>query len=480
MEDVAALLARLTGAAPIETHISRVFVGRHAAYKQRKPVRLAFLDFSAAADRRRYAEREVALNAPHAPGLYRGVRAVTRGADGRLAVDGAGETIDWVVEMAPLPADAFLDHVAASGGLDGAMLDAIADAVAAMHAAAPRAPSWDLAAIAEGNAVAARQAGLDPGRVATWRQASLAAIATHAGLLAARAAAGHVRRCHGDLHLANLVLLDGRPVPFDALEFDEALATIDTGYDLAFLLMDCEHRLDRAAANRVLNRYVARTGDAGLVGLLPVWLAQRAMIRAHVEAKRGRAAEAATYLAAAEAYLAPPPPLLVAVGGLAGTGKSTLARALAPGLGAAPGALVLRSDEIRKRVAGVPPETRLPPGAYTRAGSAAVYAALTEAARAAIEGGHAVIADAVFLAEAERTAIEATAGAARFVGLWLEVPEALAEARLSARTNDASDADAGVRRAMAAHGSGAVGWRRLDASDAAAVLAAARAACLGA
>lgn len=476
-DPVSAFLAGLTGAPPIETHISRVFVGPRAAFKQRKPVRLSFLDFTGLDDRRRYAEREMALNAPHAPGLYRGVRAVTRAADGTLALDGAGEAIDFVVEMAPLPAGAFLDHVAARGGIDGAMLDAIADAVAAMHGSAPRAEGRGIAAIAEGSAIAAREAGLDAARIAAWRAASLAAIAAQAPTLSARAAAGRVRRCHGDLHLANLVLLDGRPVPFDALEFDEALASIDTGYDLAFLLMDAEHRLGRAAANRVLNRYVARTGDAGLVALLPLWLSQRAMIRAHVEAKRGAGAEAATYLDAAEAYLAPPPPLLVAIGGLSGTGKSTLARALAPGLGAAPGALVLRSDEIRKRLAGVAPETRLPASAYTRAASASVYVAMAAMARAAIDAGHAVIADAVFLAAEEREAIAAAAGGARFVGLWLDLPDALAEARLAARVADASDADAAVRRAMAVHDPGPIAWARLDASDAPALLARARAAC---
>ncbi len=181
----------------------------------------------------------------------------------------------------------------------------------------------------------------------------------------ARAAAGFVRRCHGDLHLGNLCLWRGRPVLFDALEFDEALATIDVAYDLAFLLMDLEHRLDRAAANRVLNRYVARTGDADLVGGLPAFLSMRAMVRAHVEARSGHADRVDAYLADASAVSEPAAPVVIAIGGLPGTGKSTLARALAPALGAAPGALVLRSDEIRKRQHGVQPEQRLPQSAYT-------------------------------------------------------------------------------------------------------------------
>src|ERR1700759_927715 len=117
--------------------------------------------------------------------------------------------------------------------------------------------------------------------------------------LTGRSGAGYVRRCHGDLHLGNLCLWEGKPVPFDALEFDEALATIDVAYDLAFLLMDLEHRVDRAAANRVLNRYVARTGDATLVGGLPVFLSLRAMVRAHVEARSGHPDQVGAYLEAA-------------------------------------------------------------------------------------------------------------------------------------------------------------------------------------
>jgi hypothetical protein len=162
-----------------------------------------------------------------------------------------------------------------------------------------------------------------------------------------------------------LCLWQGRPTPFDALEFDEALARIDTGYDLAFLLMDLDRQAGRAAANRVLNRALARSGDYGVLGLLPLWLGLRALVRAHVEAARGQ--DGVSLLGAAAEYLAPPPPCLIAVGGLQGTGKSTLARGLAPSLGAAPGALLLRSDELRKRHFGLAPESPLPPEAYTEA-----------------------------------------------------------------------------------------------------------------
>jgi aminoglycoside phosphotransferase family enzyme/predicted kinase len=460
-----ALLARLSGAPPIETHISAVYVGQDTAWKLKKAVALGFLDFTRVEDRERFCRRELALNAPHAPALYRDVVPVTRGADGALRLGGDGPAVDWVLRMAPVPAADFLDAVAARGALTPALLDAVADAVAALHAAARRAETDApavMAAILEGNVPSALRAGLAAAPVAAWAAAARAELARVAPALAARGAAGFVRRCHGDLHLGNLVLLDGRPTPFDALEFDEALARIDVGYDLAFLLMDLDLRVGRAAANRVLNRYVARAGDAGLVAGLPLWLSLRAMVRAHVEAARGR--DAGVLLAAAQAHLRPAPARLVALGGLQGTGKSTLARALAPGLGRAPGALVLRTDEARKRRFGVAPEARLPPEAYAEEVSAAVHADVFAMAAAALAGGQAVVLDAVFLDPAMRARAEAVAHAAglRFDGLWLEAPLPVLRARIAARQDDASDADEAVLLRAAAVDPGPIGWRRID------------------
>ena len=473
---VARFLAHLAGGPAIETHISAVFRGPDTAWKLKKAVRLGFLDFSALADRKRFLDRELALNAPHTPGLYREVLAVTRNEQG-LALGGAGVVLDWVLCMAAVAEDQFLDHQAAAGRVDAAMLTQMADAVAAMHAAQVPLPAPSLVAdpvarlraVADGNAAAALAAGIGAAAVARWRARLTGLLEAAAPLLHARA--GLVRRAHGDLHLGNLVLWQGRPAPFDALEFDEDLATIDPGYDLAFLLMDVEQRVSRAAANQLLNRYVARTGDAGLVGPLPAFLSLRAMIRAHVEAARGR--EHAGLVAAALDYPAPGRAMVVAVGGLMGTGKSTLARAVAPGLGAAPGALVLRSDEVRKRLSGVAPEQRLPAAAYTEAAHRRTEAALLEGVAAAITGGHAVVADATFLgAEArDRVAAAARAAGAAFAGFWLEAPLAELERRLLARRGDASDAGRAVLRAAATAQAAAgapAGWLRVDARDAAA------------
>ena len=452
-----AFLAGITGQGVVETHISKVFLGVTEALKMKKAVALGFLDFSALDDRERLLRRELELNAPHAPGLYLDVVPVTRGAQG-LALGGEGVVVEWVLRMARLPADAFLDVCAP---LEGAGLDALADAVVALHEAAPLRRAGDPATVLRGNVEAALSAGLPARAVRHWADLAEARRAVLAPWLAGRSA--FQRRCHGDLHLGNLCLMNGRPVPFDALEFDEDLASIDTGYDLAFLLMDLDQRWGRPAANRVMNRYIARSGDVAMLRGMPLWFSLRAMIRAHVTASRGQ--DGAPLLAAAIAYLAPAPPRLVAIGGLQGTGKSTLARALAPELGAAPGALVLRSDEVRKRRAGVAPETPLPGTNYSTAESDAVFAQVRHDAMSALAAGHAVIVDAVFLRPAEREAIAALDPG--FVGLWLDAPLPLLRARIAARAGDASDATITVLDATAAHDPGHIAWSRIDAvSDA--------------
>ena len=473
--EVAAFLAGLAGAAPIETHISAIFVGSDTAWKMKKAVALGFLDFSSLAARGHFCRRELELNQPAAPSIYRDVVAITRAPDGSLRQGGDGAVVEWALRMAPIPAGDFLDSVAARGALDGRLLDALGDAVFALHQAAPLVEGLDapaaLAAVLAGNLRAARNAGLPEDAIAPLAAALQAALARQATALAARASQGRIRRCHGDLHLGNLCLWQGKPTPFDALEFDEALARIDTGYDLAFLLMDLDQQAGRAAANRVLNRYLARSGDYGLLGPLPLWLALRALVRAHVQAARGR--DGTALLRAGRAYLAPAPARLIAVGGLQGTGKSTLARGLAPALGAAPGAVLLRSDELRKRRFGLVPEAPLPPEAYAEEISRAIHEELFMNAEAALRQGHCVALDAVFLDPAHRRAAAAIAAriGVPFQGFWLEAPMEILKARILARRDDASDATIAVLERAAKADPGPIDWRRLDAAGDALVAA---------
>jgi predicted kinase len=374
-----------------------------------------------------------------------------------------------------VPASDFLDIMAAEGRIDPPCLDAIADAVAAYHnALLPRLDApVTLRATGAGNVRAALDAGLPPEAVQAWGVAVDATLVALEPWLVHRTQSGFVRRAHGDLHLGNLCLWQGKPVPFDALEFDETLATIDLGYDLAFLLMDLERRVGRAAANRVFNRYVARTGDAALVRGLPVFLSLRAMVRAHVMARSGQAEVAHSYLNAALGYLHSVPPMVVAIGGLPGTGKSTLARALAPEMGAAVGALVVRSDEIRKRQFGLAPEERLPLAAYQPDVSRTVFETLAATVRLAAEGGQAVVADATFMDIEHRAMVKEAARQAgvAFQGFWLQAPLSDLEQRVAARVGDASDATVEVLHAAAPNDPGPLDWTPVDASDATNALA---------
>ena len=286
-----------------------------------------------------------------------------------------------------------------------------------------------------------RGAGFAPARVAAIRAKWSEGIAAAAELLENRRASGKVRRCHGDLHLRNICLLDGEPLLFDCLEFSDALASIDILYDLAFLVMDLEHRGLPRLANQVLNRYLDRTGEDDGLTAMPLFLSLRAGIRAHVTATAlaahpdradKMAAEARRYLDLAHRALEPQPARLVALGGLSGSGKSTLAAGLAPEFGLRPGARVLRSDVIRKLLLGVAPETRLPAAAYAPDITRRVYGMLRAKAAAALAAGYSAIIDAVSLTAAQRRSfaeIARTAGTP-FSGLWLEAAAATMTERI--------------------------------------------------
>jgi len=285
-------------------------------------------------------------------------------------------------------------------------------------------------------------------------------------LLDRRSKAGFVRHCHGDLHLENLVLQGGRPVLFDCIEFNDDFARIDLLYDQAFLLMDLLDRGYGRQARDLLQACLDRTEDDAGLALLPFFLSVRAAVRAKVEAFAGHGEKAQGYLDLARRALAPEPARLVAIGGRSGTGKSSVARALAPGQGALPGALLLRSDVIRKRMFGKAPTEQLPQSAYAESVSAEVFERLARRAQTLLEAGRTVIADGVFADPAKRARIEAAAAAAGvpFRGFWLEAPEAVLEARVGARTGDASDADIAVVRAQAAMPTGRIDWQRIDAT----------------
>ena len=474
--------------AEIETHAARVFLTGERAYKLKKPVNLGFLNFSSVKARARALQAELTLNQDAAPELYRRLIWISRNGDGELSLDGAGERIEPVLEMTRFDQDQLLDRLARSGELDGALARDLADAVFDSHVRAARADTGDGAGrIRRVLADAARRcrsgAGAPAARVDALAERLDARLAERTDLLNLRAEAGFIRRCHGDLHLKNIVALDGRPVLFDALEFDDDLATTDTLYDLAFLVMDLSHRDLGPIAAALLSQYAARLeGEHAVEGLalLPAFCGVRALIRAMVcfeRAGEGDADEAAAYLDLAEHCAAPSSARIVGVGGLSGTGKSTLAEALAPDLAPPPGALVIRADLERKVLEGVSWRDQLPKSAYTREASRQVYDRQRDKAVRAAGAGCAVIVDAVHSREMERAALEeaaAEAGAA-FLGLWLEAGADVVKERVAARRDDPSDADLQVVDKQSQYNSGDIGWVRIDAACGAdAVLAAAR------
>jgi uncharacterized protein len=227
-------------------------------------------------------------------------------------------------------------------------------------------------------------------------------------------------------------------------------------------------------ANLVANRYFDLTDEEDGLAALPLFLAIRAAIRAHIAATSAATQdgagndvgqEAHCYLELALALLAPSPPRLIAIGGLSGTGKSTIAKRLAPLIGLRPGARILRSDIIRKRLCGVAPETRLPPDAYTAEMSRRVYDAVRDKATAALRSGYCAIVDAVSLAPEERNSFAAIAVEARvpFTGIWLSAPTESIAARLSSRRGDASDATPEVLEQQLRQDPGFIDWIRVDA-----------------
>jgi aminoglycoside phosphotransferase family enzyme/predicted kinase len=503
-EVLAFLLAPAThgGITPvrIDTHGAVVVLAGPVAYKLKRAVVYPFLDYGTLARRQSALEAELAINRPLAPTIYEAVLPVTRGADGRLALGGPGPVVEYVLRMRRFDEAATLDRVVARRPLAPGEVDSLAAAVAAAHAAAPAADAerWiaDLGQYLVQNDAALRgPPPLAPDAAITTLTAAARALLGRLGpLLAVRAAAGHVRRCHGDLHLGNIVLLDGAPTLFDAIEFDPGIAAGDVLYDLAFLLMDLAERGHGAEANRLLNRYLVAARcpdhDAGLAAL-PFYLHLRAAIRAKVTAARAglvsgadrdaALAEASRYLAFATRALAPPPPRLVAIGGLSGTGKSALAAALAPRLGGPAGAVTVRSDVERKLLAGASETERLPPAAYTADATAQVFARVAGRAATLLGAGMAVICDAVYAQPAQRAAIAAVARAAGvgFTGLWLDLPLATRVARIAGRAGDASDADAAVARRQESYDVGALDWVRIDAGGSPAEVAGRAAAALG-
>ncbi|MCF8465945.1 MAG: AAA family ATPase [Sneathiella sp.] len=468
-----------------ETHGAMIFLAGCFAYKIKKAVKFPYMDFSTLEKRHHFCARELEINQPHAPDLYQCLVAITQNEDGSLTLGGDGTVVEWALKMRRFDQNRMLDRLPHSVVMEKTLVNKLTEAVFKYHQAAARinvadGPQRMQLLIQELlDSFHASRDVFTPGTVKSFEMLAMALLERAHYCLRLRGRRGFIRRCHGDLHLRNIVLMGEQPVLFDALEFDEDLATTDVLYDLAFLLMDLDQRGMSPAANRVLNRYLyysnALEDIYGLIAM-PLFLAIRAGVRAMVAVDHARqlAGDAAAkeltaadqYFFTALQYLQQKPPILIAVGGFSGTGKTTLAELLAGSLEHAPGFLHFRSDLERKSLFNVSETERLDPSCYTMEVNKQVYGKLLHKVRIALKAHQRVIVDAVFSKPEERAEFEALAKKfdIPFIGLWLEADEELIASRVTARTMDASDATPAIVHQQVARGVSSIQWHRIDAS----------------
>lgn len=477
----------------LDTHCSHIFLAGAYAYKMKREVKYPFLDFSTLEKRHAAAANELTVNQRFSGDLYLGLSAVMRLPEGGLVLTERpekepGEVVEWLVTMRRFEQDALYSARAAQHLISLDEVIALADLVTDLHQKSPRSLDAaqalsDLSRVHGDNLTffAERPQLLGKGVAANILQPCSTLLSANKELLIRRAQQGFYRHCHGDLHLANIVQYEGRPVAFDAIEFDDRLATIDIHYDLAFLLMDLWHYGLTSEANMLLNRYLTRIQQPldALEGLalLPLFLALRALIRlkaaawkqeraSNVMGDRSGGVEIEAYAALALACLRLQRPLLIAIGGLSGTGKSSVARALAPLMGTVPGAIVVRSDVERKALFGFGESTRLPADAYREEVTAQVYERLVAKAERILAAGYCAIIDSVSARPEQRDNIKMLAErtGVPLLGFWLTAPLEVLSQRVASRRHDASDAGVSVVEQQISYETGPIDWHVVDAS----------------
>ena len=469
----------------IGTHAAIVFLAGNRAYKLKRAVKLPYLDFSTLEKRRAFIARELEINSRASPELYLSMMPVTLRPGGEgIELGGTGKAIDWLLVMRRFDQDALLHKIACEGRLTRELVVDLAETVEHFHRHAPESQNSGFAKSLEQvtadleNALCGPVAQARGLRVCSYIEHLRHELSSKFALIEEREREGFVRRCHGDLHLKNIIYWEGSPRLFDAIEFDDRLATIDVLYDLAFLLMDLWHRGLKQEANVILNHYLQCASIREIEGLalLPLFLSLRSAIRAmtgiHALAVCGKAErerlvlEIESYAAFAASVLSPGQPQLVAIGGLSGVGKSSVAREFAAVVGSPPGALHLRTDVERKIMHSVPLTHRLPPEAYTRESRDEVYRRVFRKAEVALDSGCSVIVDAVFPEAPQRTQLHDLAFRtnAVFHGLWLDADEKLLRERIDKRGADASDADSAIVEKQLKTIEPPESWVRIDAS----------------
>ncbi len=412
----------------LETHISWIFLTGVFAYKVKRPVHFPFIDLRSPQRRAYFCREELRLNRRFAPELYVDVCAISSSSDGLACMSGAGEPIDYAVKMRQFCRDEELDNLLVAGCIEPAELAAFGTTLALIHQQLPVAQSsepWGepdevCAAVWRNFSECARASSVfsEDASVEALGPGLARCLESAPAWMAERREAGRVRECHGDLHAGNLVRLSSRLVAFDCLEFEPAFRWIDVGDEIAFLAMDLEARGYSQHSQAFLNAYLAQSGDYQACRVLRAYMAHRALVRAKVQAlniavlrepveyERARARYSG-YLTCASGVLdASKSGTMVLMSGLSGSGKTWLASRLAPRLGA----IHLRSDLERKRLAGLAPDVRthsaLGAGLYSYKTSVKVYEHMVEAAAHVLACGRSVIVDATFALREQRMLFE--------------------------------------------------------------------------
>ena len=444
----------------VETHVSWVFLTGEFAYKLKRPVCFPFVDLRSAERRAFFCAEELRLNRRFAPELYLRVCPVTLDA-GRACIDGPGEVVDRAVCMRQFAAADELAALLESGQLPAAALGAFGRELARLHErlphAAPAEPWGRPESVRElllRNLAECEQEARGLGTADSVHSLApelTAHIEAAAPWLARRRADGHVRECHGDLHVGNIARYGGRLLAFDCMEFEPAFRWIDVAEEIACLYMDLGARGFAAGALAFIGGYLSASGDYGACRVLRLYGAHRALVRAKVAALRASEAPHRRYLECARELLASHRPRLILLCGLSGSGKTWLAERLAPALQA----VHLRSDVERKRLAGLGAEQRsdagLGQGLYSAAMSAATYERLRLCAAEVLGGGLSVIVDATCQSREERRRLSAlgAAGAAAVDVVLCHAPREVLEARILARGREGMDASEADRSVLA-------------------------------
>ncbi len=450
--------------AHLETHISHVFLAGENAYKLKKPVDFGFLDFSTPEKRRAACAEEIRLNARLAPDIYLGVVPVCLSETGyhvRPQGCAPGETeAEVLVHMRRFPQDGLLDHLAMTGLLTPDMMTDIAQQLARFHASAARGPEIDRYGSVESVRAPVMQ-NFDQTRPYIGRTVSAAThtrlrawsdefLSNHGALFSERVRTGKIVDGHGDLHLRNMCELAGHVLIFDCIEFNPALRAGDVMNDIAFLIMDLDHRALANHANRFLNEYLEQTRDYAGLKLLDFYRVYRACVRAKVMSfesdsappteRRAIEQEAASYFDLAEQVLAARSPGLLLTCGVSGSGKTTLARQAAEVLDA----VMVRSDAVRKHLAGIPLTSHGKQSGtdiYTPSMTGRTYTTLLQHAREVIASGRWAILDAVYARQSERAAAAALARELRVPCgiLYCQAPPTELKRRLDQRASEGRD-----------------------------------------